>query len=475
MKRIFIAALLWFSAYNSIAQNKQADSLKSVLAKTTDPAKQFDLIVKIGEDNFNSGVGNIDSSVCRQLFEIARKLNNDSLLAISYNWIGDYFEYTSGDYITALEYFFKGIPLAEKVKDKRRMSSIYFDISIAYFRLQNPEESLKYNLKGGENLPEQSSSMYDFMIRQYQNNMAGCYVLLHQPDSALHYAQALNETNHRLKSLLYDAIVQVDFAKVYEALGEKEIAEVYYKKGNTLSDSVRFYAIKLVAKIYYTNFLLANNKTTEAREQARQLLQLGNQINNNDMKKAGAGFLSRVYDNLHQTDSAYYYSRMESSIKDSIFSQNNINKIQALAFKEQLRTIEETSRQAAETEQRKENIQYALIALGILSFIILFLLLSRSFITNTRLIEFFGVIALLIVFEFLNLLLHPFLEKVTHHSPSLMLLTLVFIAALLVPLHHKMEKLITQKLVEKNKQIRLAEARKTIEKLGTDPTNDSNK
>jgi len=42
---------------------------------------------------------------------------------------------------------------------------------------------------------------------------------------------------------------------------------------------------------------------------------------------------------------------------------------------------------------------------------------------------------------------------------------LVCIAALLVPLHHKLEKWATHKLVEKNKQIRLAAAKKTIEEL----------
>ena len=39
------------------------------------------------------------------------------------------------------------------------------------------------------------------------------------------------------------------------------------------------------------------------------------------------------------------------------------------------------------------------------------------------------------------------------------------IAALLVPLHHKLEKWATHKLVEKNKQIRLVAAKKTLEKL----------
>ena len=132
------------------------------------------------------------------------------------------------------------------------------------------------------------------------------------------------------------------------------------------------------------------------------------------MKLAGAGFMRQVFDALHRTDSAYYYSRMEAAINAQIFSENNINKIQVFAFNEQIRNIEKIAKKTAEAQQRKQNIQYPLLAPGIITFIIFFLLLSRSFITNTKMIEFFGVIALLIVFEFLNLLLHPFLER---HPP----------------------------------------------------------
>jgi NADH:ubiquinone oxidoreductase subunit 3 (subunit A) len=94
-----------------------------------------------------------------------------------------------------------------------------------------------------------------------------------------------------------------------------------------------------------------------------------------------------------------------------------------------------------------------------------FLLLSRRYITNARVIRFLGVVVLLLVFEFLNLLLHPFLEKLTHHNPVLMLLALVCIAALLIPLHHRLEKWASNKLIEKNKLLRLAAAKKTIEQL----------
>ena len=75
------------------------------------------------------------------------------------------------------------------------------------------------------------------------------------------------------------------------------------------------------------------------------------------------------------------------------------------------------------------------------------------------------LIALLLFFEFINLLLHPFLDRITNHSPILMLLAMAAIAGLLIPLHHRMEKLITNMLVSKNNRVRLEAARKTIEEL----------
>jgi hypothetical protein len=96
---------------------------------------------------------------------------------------------------------------------------------------------------------------------------------------------------------------------------------------------------------------------------------------------------------------------------------------------------------------------------------IITLFIAKQELFSAKAIEFFGIIALLIIFEFLNLLLHPFLERITHHSPVLMAPGLVCIAALLVPLHHKIEKWATARLIEKNKQIRLAAAKKTIDQL----------
>ena len=140
-------------------------------------------------------------------------------------------------------------------------------------------------------------------------------------------------------------------------------------------------------------------------------------------------------------------------------------KLQNMLFDETQRENELAEKEKKDAEERKQNIEYALIALGIIIFIILFLLLSRTVIVNERLISFFAILGLLVVFEFINLLIHPWLAHFTHESPVLMLLALVLIAALLIPLHHRLEHWIKRKMIEKNKIIRLTAAKKTIAKL----------
>ena len=472
MKKTILYFFILVSSQNLVAQNsfpgkgnQYDDSLHTALANTTNAVDRFSIIVKIAETNLVLNGRFSDSTIPVQLLQLAQQLKNDSLLAISYNWAGSYMGFTKGDNTAALEYYFKALPLAEKAGDKRRISSLYFDIALIYFTLQNNEEAGKNIRKGGENLPEISSPMYSFMLVQYQNNMAKYYLVTHQNDSALHYAHALTETSARLQSLAFQYTALYLSGSAYAQMGDNEMAEVYFKKAKAMTELMQSISIRLDFFERYILYFLANKRINEAHKEAGQLMELGILNNNNNIKLSAAGFLRQVFDSLHQTDSAYYYSIIKDDLNASIFSQNNINKVQSLAFNEQLRTIEDNAKKAEETQQRKENIQYALIALGILTLFILFLLLSRSFITSSKLIEFFGVIALLIVFEFLNLLLHPFLERLTNHSPILMLLSLVCIAALLVPLHHKVEKWATATLVEKNKKIRLAAAKKTIQQL----------
>jgi tetratricopeptide (TPR) repeat protein len=464
MRKIAFIALLCINIC-SFAQSNYVDSLKLQLSATTSPLDSFNIINKLSEFNVVLGSGEINETTAIRILSIAQKLKNDSLLAISYNWIGSYFAFAKGDNITALEYYFKALPLAVKAKDKRRISSLYFDISLVYFTLQNNEEAVKNLRKGNENLPDTSSPMHLFMLMQYQRGMSQYYMLSRQNDSALYYTQQLSATSLKLNSLSFQYGALYLSGQVYMQMGDKDMAEVYFKKAVAMTPLIESSSGRLIFYRIYIPFLFDNGNIDEARNQAMQLMELGLRDNNNNIKLSAAGFLRQAFDSLHKIDSAYYYAKMKDALNDSVFNQNNINKIQAMEFNEQLRAIEDNAKKTEEALQRKQNIQYALIALGIIIFVILFLLLSRTVVVNERLISFFAILGLLVVFEFINLLIHPWLASFTFNSPVLMLLALVIIASLLIPFHHRLEKWIKEKMIEKNKAIRLAAAKKTIEKL----------
>ncbi len=469
MKKI-IAFLCFLTIIQVVfTQNNNTENAKTDLANYKNPLEQFTATIKYLETSDSYANSNIDSALCIDLLQIAQQLKNDSLLAISYDWIGYYFSMKRGDNTTALEYYFKGLPLAEKFNDKRRISSIYFDIASVYFNLKNFEEYFNFTKKGGENLPDKSSPKYDFMLVQFQRNIGTYYLEKNQLDSALFYAQAAFQTIERLKLPLYKLQILTLYAVIYDKMNENELVEVYFEKAKSAANSL------LVRKdIFYRRyipFLFERNRLEDAKLQTEKFWEIALEIQNQNVILLAAEFKRDMFDKLNNTDSAYYYAKVASQTRELIFNQNSQNTIQALAFKEQLRVIEDLATKNEELQQRKQNIQFGLIALGIISFIILFILLSRSIIVTEKWISFFGILGLLIVFEFINLLIHPFLERVTHHSPLLMLIALVALASLLIPLHHRMEKWVKEKMTEKNKKMRLQNAKKTIEQLEGEPTN----
>jgi tetratricopeptide (TPR) repeat protein len=365
MQKLFLIIFICLLFYNSKAQTKYLDSLKEVLSHTTKPIERFDLLNKMIDYN-DATQGNLqDTGIGLQMQRIAQQLKNDSLLAISTNVVGNYFRGKS-DIPTALDYFFKAIPLAEKAEDKRRISSLYFDIAECYYNLQNLEECARYARIGEENLPGKDSPMYDFMATQFHRTIANYYLKKNMPDSALKQVHDLEEENSRLKKPNYIMYAFLQNGTAYAQLGENDLAEVYFKKAHALSDSIATPLVVLIFNNSYIPYLLTTNQVEKARQQAFQLLNTGKQIDNNLAKLNAAGFLSQAYNKLQKPDSAYYYLSMQSALKDSVFNQNNFNRIQALAFSEEIRKIDEEAKQNQEEEQRKQDIQFALIAFGII-------------------------------------------------------------------------------------------------------------
>jgi tetratricopeptide (TPR) repeat protein len=416
--------------------------------------------------------------------------------------INEFLSYTSEvDPVLDMRNSQKILLYAQKNEDKISEAMALTEIGYDYRAFGNTEKSLEYGLKahalaaqtGNEKLvanakltlahnykdqaeygkaigmymsvAKYATSSGDYLLQTWAfASMGEIYIQVNKLDSALMYAQRAYELclQHHNGDFISNTLRHL--GRIQGRMGNAALAVSYFEMA--IKEAQRINSKRWISESYtaLAQYYYETGQTDSSIVYARKAIAtVENSVFSNKAIKP-AKLLLDIYENTN-SDSAIKYFKIYKTANDSLFSAKRIQQTQVMTFENEVRQQELAAEKIKAGEQRKKDIQYALISLCIVSFIIFFLLFSRTVVANEKWISFFGVVALLIVFEFLNLLLHPFLERVTNHSPVLILLGLVCIGALLVPLHHKLEKWAKTRLVEKNKLIRLAAAKKTIEQL----------
>jgi tetratricopeptide (TPR) repeat protein len=157
-------------------------------------------------------------------------------------------------------------------------------------------------------------------------------------------------------------------------------------------------------------------------------------------------FLTGHYKKIKNIDSAFAYAEYSRQLNDSLNSKARIRELQILSSNEQFRQRElEEERKIAE-KRRHQQLQLLLIGIFIPGLFLTTLLLSRRKI-HIRVIKALGILSLLFFFEYLTLWLHPTVAELTGHTPILEIMIFVGIAAILIPLHHRTEHWLIDRLI----------------------------
>ena len=432
------------------------DSARKLVRSSASPEERFRGMRTLDRFYYTTGLFDSSELFQKEMFAIAKELKRDSMMAAVYRAIGNRYVVKT-DYNFSLVNYAKGLEYT--AHDDQRRAGLYLNLAYVYIATGNNEVALDY-IQRGKAIGQAGQNLY------FENLLYGTiYNNLGKPDSALFYFRQAENVPVKITDPLLNSVFLQQTGRAYELNGDADLAETYYKKAMAFCKE-KFLPMSIIRTgNAYCDFLMKKGRYEQAKQMALEDLNVARKAGINEGISTVAEVLRKIYTNATEKDSIIYYAQLQIDYKDSVSNQKKQSEFQNITFNQQLREIDEQSKAKEAKEQRKQNLQYVIIALSIFTLVIFFLLLSRSVITSAKTIQFLSVVALLIVFEFLNLFFHPFLERVTHHSPFLMLMTLVCIAALLVPLHHRLEKWAVHRLVEKNKQIRLAAAKKTIEKL----------
>jgi tetratricopeptide (TPR) repeat protein len=442
MKKLIAFMLLGISLIGN-AQTNKTDSLKQLLQNEKKDTNRVLTLVRLGHVYLDSKPDTTlllaiqGLSLSQQIGFVRGEASCLGSMADAYDNLGNYPK--------ALENYFRALKINESINNSRGVRGNLGAIGSVYIEQGEIRLGLEYTFKA-KAMAEKDKN--ERAIAIYLLNIGDDYRHIQLFDSAKMYTQQCLELVKRLEDTDLIGTALNNLGEIYSAMNENSVALKYYRLGipylqNAEDDDVQCETYLGMARIF---------QKTAQPDSCFHYARLSFSIAKNDgfTKRIyyASIFLTDYYKTTRNIDSAFAYQQVTMATKDSLFSEDKVKQIQNLSFQEKLRQQEIADEKQRVTEERKNNLQLIGITAFIITFILFFLLFVRRK-TKPRTIEFFGIVALLLVFEFIALFIHPYIERWTHHRPVYMLLILVGIAAILVPIHHKTEKLIKEKLAHK--------------------------
>lgn len=366
-----------------------------------------------------------------------------------------------GNYPKALELYFQKLQVEEQRNSPRGLASVLMNIGIVYVMQEEYSKALEYYYKAAAAIRENNITDMKYYVFL---NMGDVYNRLNQSDSSYSYFNQSLELAREKQDTDLVASSMTGLGHSYFKMGNYAQSKQYYHAAIAGLQAVNDDEILCEATLGLAGLYQQTDESDSAAWYAgwSQSIAKKDGFLSNELK--AADFLSNLYQSRKNVDSAFTYIRLVQSLNDSVNSKTRIRESQILSTNEKLRQLEIEENKKIALAERKQQLQLLFIAIFIPGFFLFTLLLSRIKI-HTRIIKILGILSLLFFFEYLTLLLHPYVLELTHHTPVLEILIFVGVAAILIPAHHRLEHWLIHKLTghktnEDKKRITL-----TIKKL----------
>lgn len=350
-----------------------------------------------------------------------------------------------GNFPLALEYNLKRLKLVENANNPSKLAGVLINIALVYVNQEEYKKALTYYYKADSVIRQFGSD--DDVEYKIALNTGDAYDRLNLNDSAFAYYNKSLNIARQIQNNYYEGMSMVGLGNNYLKTQQYLLAMANYKSGIVYLKEAEDDDLLCEAYLGLATLHKNLNQKDSSVFYARQSLALAQKDGFLPRNLDAAKFLSLHFKNEKNIDSSFFYVNYVQNLNDSINSKSRIRESQILSSNEQIRQLEIAENLAIAKKERKQQLQMLFIAIFIPGFFIVTLLLSRIKL-HVRVIKILGVLSLLILFEYLTLLLHPYVAELTHHTPVYEMLIFVTIAAILIPTHHRVENLLIQWLTK---------------------------
>ena len=453
MHRIILIFLIYLICFTSNAQvgNAQNEKRNEYLKELSlqhiqlKNAKNIDEKLKalLEINYFNYQLGNRDSSYYygSLAYNLIPKTKNKRLILVSYtNYGRDNLD--NGKFIQAINIYKEAFNYFQKVNDSALIVGFSHQIAVTYNKARDYKNQLIYERKSID-----FANKFKYPV--YFATIGDAYLNMNQLDSALYFFNKDYELV--IKNPQYNSsFVLFNLGEVNFKLNNIEIALSYYKKGldsyytelskGKITDNMFFPEMCTAFSKIYNKM----GKYDSAIFYARKSYNFAKEINFKSEVRNSSENLYKLYAERKMYDSAYTYQSIFNEVNDSLYSSEKVRNLEFESIQEQVKQAKIQEEIEKANQEREKNLILAAIGFFIPVFFSMVFLVSK-WKKNTKLSTSLGIASLLMLFEFISLLVHPIIEKITHHNIILMYIILLIIASALVPLHHKMEKFVKER------------------------------
>jgi tetratricopeptide (TPR) repeat protein len=389
------------------------------------------------------------------------KISDKRLLAQAYNNKASALT-DLGDDIAAIDYLFEALKIHEELKDTNGLALIFHNIAYSYGEIEDYDNALEFYYK---------SYTYYLLLEDEEelgmtfNNIGLVYFNQGRIDSAMYYYnRALDVyTKYNKESSISTAVSNM--GKIYQQKGAYENALKYFETSLEIDQRLglkRDVCIALNNIGYMYSLIKKYDKAIYYSSQSMEISVANNYLSS---IKYAAENLSTAYEKSGNYEKALHYFRMFKDYSDSTSKTETQRKFaefkMKMEFHEQAKSdsiyqieLERIENEALAEEQlkreRRDNLQYSGI---LILFLILFVFISYGNKINlpTHLIRGMIFLGILMFFEFILVLLDPYIESISDNAPGIKLALNASIASVFFPIHRLLEAVSKEKLVKKRK------------------------
>jgi signal transduction histidine kinase len=358
--KISILAACLFICVSLKAQTREIDSLKNLLSNTEAGSKRIRILEGLSYA-YLSSYPDTSLKYALQGLQLAKDIDNRKGEAICINALGNVY-FHIGDNVKALEFYLEYLKIKEELKEEDNISVAYYNISSVYTEEQDYTHALYYLFKAkahDEKVKDSSAILYD------DYSLASNYQRMQKQDSALIY---INQS-YQLAKLLNDedmmgAVLNL-YGASYFATNDTALAEKYYRASIPFATSAN--DLEMITSDYFglAKIFQQKNMFDSSAFYAKNALGIARSAPFFKQVLELSEFLTGLFKDRKQFDSAFFYQQLSIATKDSLFNTAQLRKVQDLKFSEQQR------QQAAETTKLKYQNRIKLFVVVFIAVVIL--------------------------------------------------------------------------------------------------------